>query len=788
MTKSKILTLAMTVLFSLTMNTPAYSASSTSATSGLTISYDGKTETIHQPFIRLFVGNSEVKNLKMPPILLNGQLYVPAQEAFEGLGVILDWKADPKELYLAYQNNLLMMEANSTIGVLNGELIDSGYPMKIVNGKQMVPCNFVAQSLGLVAEYNAEAKQIRLSSLSINTNPTPPPELSHQTPVPTSPWRPAVQPTSPGLSTNPLPTPWPTVSPTPLPANPTANNTNTTPSESNNTPTLPQSALDQKPSSVTGITNQLPAPEGGGYFITDNSTQVIQDEKRLETTITDIYGPSNIYEQVYMINSNSPMTGISYFVHQNSRLVIDIKNAQFGLSKTEYLMNSPVVAKIRASQFEVEPVKVTRVVFDIQNSTSFTVSLSEDRQTLHVNFGKVNENLISSIDFKSVGETDFVYIHCSNDFAGNISALTNPDRVVLDLKLSTLKNDINKNVVGKYMTAYHAAMLDEHTVRVVLDLNKLADFELIKGPGLATIKLTAPTYKSMWYDTAKKTIRLQKVDGLSAANILHTDNYLSRSYILTLPGDFSSLLGFGSLQMNDTYLTDMKVRNNAAGKTELVINQKQILAYIISEDENYIYIRAVLPKEKYSKIVIIDPGHGGASAPGTSGNGLVEKNINLDVGLRLMKILEADASIKAYATRLSDSYPGFGDRVEMANMGDIFISLHCNSGDKNTSVSGIETFYYPHDNDAALGFTTAAFAGVLQKQLIKDLGVIDRKAKKGDLYVVRYPVVPAILIEMGFITNAAEAKKLADPNYQQQVAQSVYQGILQTFLVYKPKR
>ncbi len=763
-------------------------------TSGFDITYDGKTVKYTTAPIRLFVENIELTNLEMPPVVYNQYILVPAKEAFELLGVVVDWKASTNEIYMSHDNHLLVMAINSTKALLNGQTKEALVTPKIMNDKVMVPMSFVAESLGLGVSWDQSQ---RIARLSLNSLPTPTPL---PTPVPT-----------PVQTATPVPTQVPTytfsppleLSPTPppelgyvyQPPNAMQPPAVTTPIPEP-VPMEPiEKILDSKtdvipsdnPYEIPDETEQKPLEEGQ-FYIVDKSTQIITEEKRLETTITDIYGPSNIYQQVYLINSNSPMQYVSYFVLFNKKLVVDIKNAQFALPKNEYLMpNSPVISKIRASQFAAAPVKVTRIVFDIQNHTDFMVYLSEDRQTLAVDFGYVEQNLISDVVFETTSENDFIHIKCSTDAVGEMSVLTNPDRVVFDLKLTSVLAQINKEVPGRFAQSIRSANLDEHTIRITIDLKKIADFELINKDGTATIKLSAPTYKSLWYDSTAKTIRIHKFNGLKASDIVHTDNYLRGNYTLTLPGDYSAHLGFGSLNMNDDYLSEVVIQNNPQGKTDLVIKQKRILAYVLTEDDNYIYIKSVMPKEKYSKIVIIDAGHGG-SDPGTDGNGLVEKDVNLDNALRLIKIFDADPNIKAYATRLTDVYPDLGDRVEMANIGDLFVSVHVNSGDKNYKAHGIETFYYPHDNDSTIGISNKAFADIVHKNVLAATGALDRKVKNDSIYVVKYSDVPAILVEFGFITNVEEAAKMADPNYRQTFVQGIYQGILETFKVYTPKR
>jgi N-acetylmuramoyl-L-alanine amidase len=221
----------------------------------------------------------------------------------------------------------------------------------------------------------------------------------------------------------------------------------------------------------------------------------------------------------------------------------------------------------------------------------------------------------------------------------------------------------------------------------------------------------------------------------------------------------------------------------------LIFQEKQVLAYNITEDNEYIYIKAVHPKQKYSKIVIIDPGHGGG-APGASANGLVEKNLTLDTSLRLMKLFENDGRIKAYATRLTDVNVDLYRRPTWANsLGDLFVSIHMNAmGGGNTSANGTEVYYYPHSNDSSLGFSGWQLASILQRNLLADLGSVDRKVQTAPFVVIRNTTIPSALVEVGFITNRTEAGKLATPDYRQRAAESIFRSVIEAFNMYTTRR
>lgn len=186
------------------------------------------------------------------------------------------------------------------------------------------------------------------------------------------------------------------------------------------------------------------------------------------------------------------------------------------------------------------------------------------------------------------------------------------------------------------------------------------------------------------------------------------------------------------------------------------------------------YLKAVVPNK--DKIIVIDAGHGGKD-PGASGNGLVEKNVTLDVAKRVQKLLEK-AGIKVIMTRTGDTYPTLNDRNNIAakSNADGFISIHCNVASA-TSAKGTET-YYNSGGDKQRAADSKVLADYIQSRLSKAIETTNRGIKNADFQVIKYNPLPAVLVELGFLSNKSDAQKLASSQYKDLAAQSIYQGVL----------
>jgi N-acetylmuramoyl-L-alanine amidase len=172
------------------------------------------------------------------------------------------------------------------------------------------------------------------------------------------------------------------------------------------------------------------------------------------------------------------------------------------------------------------------------------------------------------------------------------------------------------------------------------------------------------------------------------------------------------------------------------------------------------------------KIVIIDAGHGG-SDPGTTGySSKYEKDFTLPLALKVQALLLKEPDIEVIMTRESDVYPTRTERVQLANklMADVFVSIHGNSVLKSPQVTGTETFYYKRSSSKDL-------ADVIHKHLIEAIGLKDRGVKEKSLQVIRETTMPAVLLEIGFLSNPEEEALMRSDSFQNIAAQAIVDGI-----------
>ncbi|MFL0195601.1 N-acetylmuramoyl-L-alanine amidase [Clostridium sp. WILCCON 0269] len=188
------------------------------------------------------------------------------------------------------------------------------------------------------------------------------------------------------------------------------------------------------------------------------------------------------------------------------------------------------------------------------------------------------------------------------------------------------------------------------------------------------------------------------------------------------------------------------------------------------------------PTSNAKYTVTIDAGHGGDDAGNVSASGLKEKDVDLSVSLKVGKILEQNGVNVVY-TRKDDnvswnSSSDLQSRFNIANnaKSDLFVTIHCNSYTSNSSVNGIETYYAGYSDEAK------NVAGKIQNEMVSYTSHVDRGIKAGVLQheILRGTLAPAVMVELGFMTNSQESTLLGSDDYQDKSASAVANGILES--------
>ena len=216
------------------------------------------------------------------------------------------------------------------------------------------------------------------------------------------------------------------------------------------------------------------------------------------------------------------------------------------------------------------------------------------------------------------------------------------------------------------------------------------------------------------------------------------------------------------------------------------------LTFVLAPDQKSTPTLSTHPPETLP-VVVLDPGHGGID-DGAHSNGLLEKELTLDVAQRAERFLQAFGFQTALTRRDNRSTVSLEQRAAIANQYDhsVFVSLHFDKTE-HASANGVAVFYPERKATARESWSWAGIfdappevkavrdeelAGHIQAAMLSRTEANNRGIKARDLYVVRNVRSPAVLVEGGFLSNVFDARLVGTPEYRERLAASIVEGIL----------
>ncbi|MBR1742292.1 MAG: N-acetylmuramoyl-L-alanine amidase [Lachnospiraceae bacterium] len=302
----------------------------------------------------------------------------------------------------------------------------------------------------------------------------------------------------------------------------------------------------------------------------------------------------------------------------------------------------------------------------------------------------------------------------------------------------------------------------------------------------------------LFYDTTivppesyqKYALNILIPEGISIRDVSNEDLYEKKQFTITIKGNHVTFFKNNPIIKNSSKVKKVSVTKKS-GNTVITVTTTSLQGYKIYEKKNFFVVKIGAPNKIYSSIVVLDAGHGGKDA-GASAHGMKEKNLNYQIIYTMMKgYFSGNApEIKVYWTRKTDTFITLAKRAAFAKKvkADVFISLHMNSALRKAA-NGTEVYYSVSNNKAGFdGLTSKKMAALFKKRLVNDLNMKDRGVKSAGFYVIKHNTVPAILIELGFISGTKDYKKLKKESFRKKAAKSIYVGIVQMFLNYTTDR
>jgi N-acetylmuramoyl-L-alanine amidase len=267
-------------------------------------------------------------------------------------------------------------------------------------------------------------------------------------------------------------------------------------------------------------------------------------------------------------------------------------------------------------------------------------------------------------------------------------------------------------------------------------------------------------------DTLKANVNKTILSGDSAAFLTNTVTEINSA-----ADGLDTTPVTGNTVTASTYIDKIRyaLYSDKPSTVRVVVDLKQKAAFELTEDKaNH---KVIISNKKSGYIVVIDPGHGAKDNGATSITGKYEKNLNLSVGLKVQKLLANEPLIQVVMTRTDDTFIELDERVAIANRinASLFVSIHGNAYVKATS--GTETYY---ERAESLGLAQTIHPLVANASGFKNNGI-----KQNNFRVITKTAMPAILIELGYLTNVNDEAQMYTDAFQDRVAASIAEGIKQ---------
>ena len=391
--------------------------------------------------------------------------------------------------------------------------------------------------------------------------------------------------------------------------------------------------------------------------------------------------------------------------------------------------------------------------------------------------------------------------------------IANPDRIFFDLHAARLAPEVargNIHVDGGLLTAVRVAQNHNGVVRVVLDVNGVKDYtaSLINNPPQLLIDLYGNSTESAPVRTAQANKTQQVAENSDESAPANSKSAIDNSMGGTAAKSNPSAATRNSLPS----ATNVKSKSVKAAAT----NTKPDLIRPASAPQPTRDGQSTLTRALGLKIgrIVIDAGHGGHDTGTIGPTGLMEKDLCLDVALRLGKIIEQKLpGADVVYTRSDDTFVPLEERTNIANQAkaDLFLSIHANSS-RDHAARGIETYYLNLKGSAeamevAARENASSQEGVHElqdmvmkiaktekidesKELAEDVQdslakriqktnkpVKNRGVRKAPFVVLIGADMPSILTEISFLSNPADEQLLKKPENRQRVAEGLYQGV-----------
>ena len=592
-------------------------------------------------------------------------------------------------------------------------------------------------------------------------------------------------------------------------------------SENNNEDKNPDSSNEGS----SGPDQDNAAPElGDEGVITDPGTVIRQWSSDnnvigISNNVHEINGPSNTTEplgsistnfnsvstgkinmETFQFSSNAPYGRIS---SSFSNQTITLRIPNMSCSKQTYQVNgymSSLVNSISTSYDSKNEMAIIELRV-LSKDITYDISLSNDRMSLFVN---IYANSLKSAVVGTNHTGDYLTLTGIRPMEVTV---TNQGGILL-LELPYTVNGLG----DQYLPTNNAKFMEQifftspvYRTQIYIEIKEGTQYYIAENGNHFTIVFhssgtiiepeipvepSKPT-KPGDIDPSNYEIKIPIPSGIDRSDVDDEDYYLKKQFVILIDGDHRNYYKSKQVSVNSNVVSDVSVSLNKSYQTEIRFTTTKLQGYEYVMDDSYIYVHIDKPRNIYKNIVVLDPGHGGP-ARGAYYFNTNEKDLNFKMLYTIgKKYFNSDTSnIKAYYTRTSDVDVDLYDRAAFAKEvgADLFVSLHMNAS-TSSSAQGTEVYYSESNNSYnKAGLNSKILATTLVNNLSEVMGTKNRGINSAKFVVVYRNTVPAVLVELGFMSNREDFNKISNEKYQEQAMKTIYETLCDIFNKYPTGR
>lgn len=511
-----------------------------------------------------------------------------------------------------------------------------------------------------------------------------------------------------------------------------------------------------------------------------NALEVSQDTQQSSyiTGITKVESTAN--SETYAISGTAPFSK-STLTKQDTLLTLHINNAT-GNNQTLSLGGS--LASLVTLSADTTDTTAFNLVFSLaEQELKYELSLSPDSSTLYV---KLYRNYINLITAGVSSGEEFLQISGMKDLKVDLTESGN----MVTLQFPSTVNGIGTNNIQTNLAALKAVTSSTagNTSVITFEKNSNAGYRVEQNG--TSYKIIFEIEVSTGY-----SIEFKLPSDLSFSDITSEDQYYKNRILIQLPGDRTDFFNQNPVAWSDNIINKLGLLVEG-GKTKIVIDTATLQGYKLTDlGNNKVGITLGNPKDIYKNIVVLDAGHGGTD-PGAvrslNGKTIYEKDLNYKIMYELTRqyFNSPDSEVKAYYSRYDDTKVNLYDRAAFADLvgADMFVSLHMNANTKSDP-KGTEIYYYSANTSKnSAGLNSKTLATLVLNSMTDKLETQKRYISSQNLVVTRETNVPAILIELGFMSNKSDLTLLTNSDFQNRAALAIYESICEVFDAYPTGR